>query len=122
VRALARRVETIPLGVVEASDARLDMEQHTLQIGTGPAIHVTPLELKALQLLVTNAGRTVTAERLLGHIWGRASERERRTLKQLIYRLRQKIEIDPTAPEILQTTPGSGYKFLVERTPQESSS
>jgi DNA-binding response OmpR family regulator len=121
VRALARRAEAIPAGVIEVSDARLDMEQHTLQIGSTPAIHVTPLELKALQLLVQNAGRTVTAERLLGHIWGRASDRERRTLKQLIYRLRQKIELDPTAPEILQTTPGSGYKLIVERTMQSAS-
>jgi two-component system KDP operon response regulator KdpE len=112
VRALARRAEPTALGVLESANARLDLEQHTLQIGEGPAVHVTPLELKALQLLITNAGRTVTSERLLSHLWGRTSARERRTLKQLIYRLRHKIEADPALPTFLHTTPGSGYKFV----------
>jgi DNA-binding response OmpR family regulator len=61
-----------------------------------------------------SGGRTVTVERLLAHIWGRTTSRERRTLKQLIYRLRHKIERDPAAPELLQTTPGAGYKFIAE--------
>ena len=57
-------------------------------------------------------GRTVTAEKLLLHLWGRATARERRTLKQLIYRLRHKLESDASAPEVLQTTPGAGYKLV----------
>jgi DNA-binding response OmpR family regulator len=56
----------------------------------------------------------VTVERLLAHIWGRTTSRERRTLKQLVYRLRHKVERDPTAPELLLTTPGAGYKLNVD--------
>jgi DNA-binding response OmpR family regulator len=82
-------------------------------------IRLTPLEVKAIHLLMASAGRTVTVERLLAHIWGRTTSRERRTLKQLIYRLRHKVERDPAAPELLQTTPGAGYKFNAEyREPQ----
>jgi len=47
-------------------------------------------------------------------VWGRATSRERRTLKQLIYRLRHKLEHDPGVPQILQTTLGAGYKLLVD--------
>ena len=75
---------------------------------------LTPLELKAMQLLMVTPGRTVTAEKMLLHLWGRATARERRTLKQLVYRLRQKIERDASSPEILQTTPGAGYKLVAE--------
>jgi DNA-binding response OmpR family regulator len=35
-------------------------------------------------------------------------------LKQLVHRLRHKIEVDPTAPQMLQTAPGAGYKLVVD--------
>jgi DNA-binding response OmpR family regulator len=93
---------------------RLDLDQHTLQIGAGDPLRLTTLELKALHLLMTSPGRTVTAERLLMHVWGRSTSRERRTLKQLVYRLRHKLEPDPAAPLVLLTTPGAGYKLAVD--------
>ncbi len=114
VRALIRRSELLDAGPVTAGQLRLDPEQRSLQLGAAPAIRLTPLELKAMQLLMGTPGRTVTAEKMLLHLWGRATARERRTLKQLVYRLRQKIETDASAPEILQTTPGAGYKLVAD--------
>jgi DNA-binding response OmpR family regulator len=114
VRALARRSEPLLATAISAGSLRLDLEQHTLQIGEAAPLRLTPLELKALHLLMTSPGRTVTAERLLMHVWGRSSSRERRTLKQLVYRLRQKLELDSAAPNVLVTTPGAGYKLVVE--------
>lgn len=114
VRALARRSEPASADAIAAGKIRLDLEQHTLQVGETTMLRVTPLELRALHLLITSPGRTVTAERLLNHVWGRNTARERRTLKQLIYRLRQKLERDPAVPQFLQTTPGAGYKLVVE--------
>jgi DNA-binding response OmpR family regulator len=114
VRALIRRSEPLDAGPVTAGQLRLDPEQRSLQLGAAPAIRLTPLELKAMQLLMVTPGRTVTAEKMLLHLWGRATARERRTLKQLVYRLRQKIETDASAPEILQTTPGAGYKLVAD--------
>jgi DNA-binding response OmpR family regulator len=113
VRALARRSEPVKPGSIAAGSLHLDLEQHTLQLGAATPLRLTPLELKALHMLMTSPGRTVTAERLLLHVWGRSTARERRTLKQLIYRLRQKLEHDPATPQILQTTPGAGYKLTV---------
>lgn len=114
VRALLRRAEPFDPKPVSVGNLRLDPEQRTLQLGLAEPVRLTPLELKALQLLMVTPGRTVTAEKLLLHLWGRATARERRTLKQLIYRLRSKIEIDASAPAILQTTPGAGYKLIAE--------
>lgn len=114
IRALIRRSEPLDSGPVTAGQLRLDPEQRTLQFGAAPPIRLTPLELKAMQLLMVTAGRTVTAEKMLLHLWGRATARERRTLKQLVYRLRQKIEADASSPEILQTTPGAGYKLVAD--------
>jgi DNA-binding response OmpR family regulator len=114
VRALIRRSEPFDSGPVTAGQLRLDPEQRTLQLGAAAPIRLTPLELKAMQLMMVTPGRTVTAEKLLLHLWGRATARERRTLKQLIYRLRNKIEVEASAPEVLQTTPGAGYKLVAD--------
>lgn len=114
VRALVRRSEPVNVASIAAGKVRLDLEQHTLQVADAAPLRLTPLELKALHLLMTSPGRTVTAERLLLQVWGRTTARERRTLKQLVYRLRQKLESDPAVPQMLQTTPGSGYKLVVE--------
>jgi len=113
-RALVRRAEPLHLTSVEAGGARLDLERHSFQFGAAPEIHLTPLELRAMHLLMSSPGRTVTAERMLMHVWNRSTTRERRILKQLIYRLRLKLELDPTTPEILQTTPGAGYRLNLE--------
>jgi DNA-binding response OmpR family regulator len=118
VRALLRRAEPLSPGTVVVGDVTLDLEQHVLAVPDRPPLHITPLEVKALHLLIMTSGRTVTPERLLNHIWGRSGERERRTLKQLIYRLRLKLEADPAKPQWLQTTPGAGYRFVAERTRQ----
>jgi DNA-binding response OmpR family regulator len=114
VRALSRRAEPLHPGTMTAGALRLDLDQHTLTIGAAPPLRLTLLELKALHLLAVSADRTVTVERLLMHVWGRSTARERRTLKQLVYRLRHKLESDPATPLILQTTPGAGYKLVVD--------
>lgn len=114
VRALVRRTEPVSAESINAGNVHLDLRQRLLRIGAAEPFHLTPLEMKALHLLMSSPGRTITVERLLNHVWGRATSRERRTLKQLIYRLRQKLELDPTAPQVLQTTPGAGYKLVVE--------
>lgn len=113
VNALARRAQTMLITTINVGSLQLDLEQHTLRIRDTASVHLTPLELKALQVLVATPGRTVASERLLTHLWGQESERERHTLKQLIYRLRGKLN-EVGAAAILQTTPGSGYKLSVD--------
>ena len=113
VNALARRAQTVLITTINVGSLQLDLEQHTLRIGETASVHLTPLELKALQILVATPGRTVASERLLTHLWGQESDRERHTLKQLIYRLRGKLN-EVGAAAILQTTPGSGYKLSVD--------
>lgn len=114
VRALARRAEPLNVDSITAGNLHLDLQQHTLRFDAEEPLRLTPLELKALHLLMTSPGRTVTAERLLNHVWGRSTSRERRTLKQLVYRLRHKLQSQPGGRDVLQTTPGAGYKLIVD--------
>jgi|HigsolmetaAR203D_1030402.scaffolds.fasta_scaffold00358_21 DNA-binding response OmpR family regulator len=113
VRALARRAQPARVSTIAAGLLQLDLDEHVLRIGTKAQIRLTPMELKAVQLLVSAPGRTVSSEKLSAHLWGHEGERERHTLKQLIYRLRGKLDTAGAAG-LLRTTPGSGYKLLVE--------
>ena len=72
-------------------------------------VRLTRLEARFLQLLIANGGRTVTTERILAHVWGGRAAGNRQLLKQLVHRLRQKVEIAPGEPTLLRTVPNSGY-------------
>ncbi len=92
----------------------LDIEEHTVRIGTGEAVRLTKLELRLLQMLLANSGHTVSSDRLLIQVWGHRNSGDRQLLKQLVHRLRQKIEADPAVPQLLQTASGAGYKLVVD--------
>ena len=114
IKALLRRAgmeNSAPLAVGRVT---LDIEEHTVKIADGEPIRLTKLELRLLQMLLANAGHTVSSERLLIQVWGHRNSGDRQLLKQLVHRLRQKIEADPTVPQLLQTASGAGYKLVVE--------
>ncbi len=97
------------------SGASRSMSKNTpRRVGDGVPVRLTKLELRLLQMLLANAGRTVNSDRLLMQVWGHRNSGDRQLLKQLVHRLRQKIEIDSAAPQLLQTSAGSGYKLVVE--------
>jgi DNA-binding response OmpR family regulator len=115
VRALLRRSETTPPEgavrerVYEAGDLTLDTESQTAGVRGRAPVRLTNLECRLLQYLLVNAEHTLTAERLTQHVWGYQPGGDRQILKQLIHRLRQKIERDPANPSYIVTVPGIGY-------------
>ena len=113
IRALLRRAGMENTAPVAAGRVALDLTEHTVRIGTGEAVRLTKLELRLLQMLLANAGHTVSSERLLVQVWGHRSGGDRQLLKQLVHRLRQKIETDPAAPALLRTA-AAGYKLVVD--------
>jgi DNA-binding response OmpR family regulator len=115
VRALLRRAQGE--GAAEAVAVgrfRLDLERRALTVGDRRPVRLTPLELRLVQLLLAHAGEVVPTERLLAHVWGARGAGERQLLKQLVHRLRQKIEDDPAAPHRLRNEAGTGYALAVD--------
>jgi len=74
-----------------------------------PPIRLTSLEFRLLQYLLANVGHTITADRLTTHVWGYRGLGEKQLLKQLVHRLRQKIERNPAEPRYVVTVAGIGY-------------
>ena len=111
VRALLRRAgEEKPLPLA-AGDFSLDLEVQAVSVSGGDPVRLTRLELRLLQILLANAGHTLPAERLLAHVWGSRGSGDRQLLKQLVHRLRQKIEADAAEPRYLVTVSGVGYSL-----------
>jgi len=113
VRALERRIPSASVDSLVVGDTRLDTISREVQIGEMRPISLTLLELKMVHALLLSAGRPLSSEKLLQQVWGRSGQSEQRALKQLIYRLRRKLRDANGAEELLQTTPGAGYRLLV---------
>jgi two-component system KDP operon response regulator KdpE len=75
------------------------------------AIELTPTEYNLLVYLMRNAGKVLTHQAILQHVWGPEYGGEAEYLRVYIGRLRQKIEADPLHPRHLHTEHGIGYRF-----------
>jgi DNA-binding response OmpR family regulator len=82
-----------------------------LSTSTNRKIRLTEKETAILKYLYRAGDRPVGRETLLGEVWGYNAGVTTHTLETHIYRLRQKIERDPSHAEILVTEPG-GYRLV----------
>jgi two-component system, OmpR family, KDP operon response regulator KdpE len=77
----------------------------------GREIKLTATEYALLRLFVRHPGRVLTHRYILREVWGPKSEEHRQYLRVYVTHLRQKIEADPTTPDLIKTEPGIGYRF-----------
>jgi DNA-binding response OmpR family regulator len=75
---------------------------------------LTQLESRLLESLMLNAGQALTFDDLISDVWGPGGGTAE-MLRQLVRRLRSKVEKDPTHPHYIQNLPGLGYAFLLKR-------
>lgn len=78
---------------------------------------LTPIEGRLLSRLARDPGTPVDADVLLSEIWGLHNRSRRPVLTRALYRLRQKLEEDPSAPRALRTIRGRGIVLEVDRSP-----
>jgi DNA-binding response OmpR family regulator len=77
----------------------------------GGKVRLTEKETAILRYLYRAGQKSVSRETLLQEVWGYNSGVTTHTLETHIYRLRQKVEKDAAAPQILVTEAG-GYKLV----------
>jgi two-component system KDP operon response regulator KdpE len=78
----------------------------------GAEVKLTPIEYALLRLLVTHAGKVLTHRQLLTGVWGEKAAGQSHYLRVHIAHLREKIEKDPSAPTLIVTESGVGYRLL----------
>ncbi|MBN2385692.1 MAG: response regulator transcription factor [Anaerolineales bacterium] len=96
-----------------AGDLTLDSLRAEIYVGENPVGHLTHLENQLLQTFMLNPNQVLPAEALIDHVWGPAGG-DRAMLKQLVYRLRAKIEAAGTQTRV-ETVAGVGYSLATGR-------
>jgi two-component system response regulator RegX3 len=109
---LRRRTENthIDSTILEAGSIRMDIERHTVTVD-GKEIPMPLKEFELLELLLRNAGRVLTRGQLIDRVWGSDYLGDTKTLDVHIKRIRSKVEKNPSAPVMLLTVRGLGYRF-----------
>ncbi len=113
ILAWGRRSWTVPidnLSLVKAGKHRLDPSRRCMIDPDGMEIRLTNLEFRLLHLLMSRPGFVFSLEEIIESIWGGYGNGDQALLKNVVYRLRKKIEEDPSRPLFLQTGQG-GYSF-----------
>jgi two-component system response regulator MtrA len=102
---------TDALNPVKVGTLQLFPAEKLVLLKNGGAVRLTNLELRLLYYLMNRPGQIVTIEELNQKVWGYTTEADNTMLKNVVYRLRRKIEADPANPLIIQTVVGTGYKL-----------
>ena len=117
VKTLLRRTTARAPSVAESrtfAGWRFDTRSRRLVSPAGDKVTLTRAEFELLNALITHPGAVLTRQRLLGCITHRSWDPGDRTVDVLVRRLRQKLETDPQAPELIITVHGEGYMFAAD--------
>jgi len=78
----------------------------------GRPISLTTQEFKLLKHFTQNPSRVISRSDLLNEVWGYQDYPSTRTVDNHVWKLRLKLEVDPSNPIHFQTVHGAGYKFV----------
>jgi DNA-binding response OmpR family regulator len=90
---------------------RLNAANRNITTPEERSIRLSKLEGELMSLFLNNPGRILETKAIMHRIWSFNDFEDERLVKNLIYRLRRKIETNPTSPKYIQTIPGQGYAF-----------
>ena len=115
VRALLRRAgaprrDSAQSEPLVSGAVTLDTDRREARVD-GRALDLTYVEFELLRTLVAQPGKVFSRRGLLQAIWGDSSYREPRTIDVHVRHLREKLERDPSEPELILTVRGAGYRL-----------
>jgi DNA-binding response OmpR family regulator len=115
VRALLRRAGASRRDVPEAEPLKagvlqLDLDRREARVN-GRSLELTYVEFELLRTLVAQPGKVFSRRALLQAIWGDSAYREPRTIDVHVRHLREKVEEDPSEPDLILTVRGAGYRL-----------
>lgn len=111
VRALLRRApQRFETRRLEVGEVIIDIPRRRVWRGE-QELTLSPKEFELLTELARHRGMVLSRELLLERVWGYEYAGDTRTVDVHIRRLREKVERDPSQPELIQTVRGVGYRL-----------
>ncbi len=112
-RALLRRARQVSMSLPEIyTYANLSMFIDECRVTrNGQDLNLSPKEYKILELFLKHPKRVWSRDQLLEKVWGLDFFGDSKTVDVHIRWLREKIEEQPSAPELIRTVRGFGYRF-----------
>jgi DNA-binding response OmpR family regulator len=93
----------------------IDERSQTVTV-RGKSVHLTPIEYRLLRYLMSRADRPIPKDELFQNVWGYAMAEGANLVEVAIRRLRSKIEVAPSHPQLVLTVHAVGYKFVASKT------
>lgn len=118
IKAWLRHSRTVPVGLLDplvVGKINLIPADRTIVIEGSEPIQLTNLEFRLLYYLLGRRNHIMTTEELCQRIWLDRDEGDSAALKNVVYRLRKKIEANPHVPQYIRTVAGVGYEFVVQQ-------
>ncbi len=110
VRALLRRPHQAVGSVLRVNDLALDPQTYSVRRQDKP-ITLSSKEYALLEYLMRNAGRILTKEMIISHVWDYDADILPNTVEVYIGYLRNKIDKPFSGPKLIKTVRGFGYQL-----------
>ena len=118
IRSALRRSDRLKLSqgiqrdVYQIKDLTVDLAKHLVMLGD-EEIHFTQNEFKIIELLAIHAGKVLTYDFILEHVWGPYSgSGSNQILRVNMANIRRKLKENPSDPKYIHTELGIGYRML----------
>ena len=118
IRSALRRSDRLKLSqgiqrdVSQIKDLTVDLAKHLVMLGD-EEIHFTQNEFKIIELLAIHAGKVLTYDFILEHVWGPYSgSGSNQILRVNMANIRRKLKENPSDPKYIHTELGIGYRML----------
>ena len=118
IRSTLRRADRLKLSqgiqrsVYQIKDLTIDLAKHQVRLGE-EEVHFTQNEFKIIELLAIHAGKVLTYDFILEHIWGPyGGSGSNQILRVNMANIRRKLKENPSEPKYIHTELGIGYRML----------
>ena len=113
--ALRRSSAQTPVSKLLFPDHDLSIDLDTRQVlFKGQSIELTPREFAVLKSLAQRHPNPVAYKTIAEEVWGEDNEKIRERIKWIVYLLRQKMEKDPSNPQLIVNKVRFGYQLAAE--------
>ena len=110
LRHAAQRATDQIRSIYSCNGLTIDWEKRRV-IRDGQDVHLTQNEYKIVALLAQHAGKVLTYDQIIQHVWGPNAAGDNRILRVNMANIRRKLEISPAEPKYIFTEIGVGYRM-----------